>query len=373
MSDFWAPASRRLAESSNWASRRSLSILNLALSAMLVWATCNTDRTFDRVRQLVKEESVNRARAEFDNALDEAEKHYSDGSCAPAYLIEVPLDKATSNEPVAAERLTAAEYNRLAMLGSFIWDFERTESYTNKAKLKSATATDRFFSYMVLAHIHFRHMLDDPEHASLKEARRYFRLAIGSLQESTAGDAAQFQLGQGYGLWASHEAFLKNADESRQLGAFAEASWGKLAARSSFIRDLDDRLSIARNGTMPGIAGLFKPQLPICGAVPTRESLVGPETETTPSLVRSPVPTTPAPKREPTLAPQPRPTDWQAIPTPKVAPTPDAASVPTAAPATKVPKVPPAPKAPKAAAAKFRYVPASSAEVPVHYLPLRSS
>ena len=54
------------------------------------------------------------------------------GFVFPAYPITIPLDKAIRLEPKAAELLTATEYNRLALLGSFLGISKRPSDMPSK-------------------------------------------------------------------------------------------------------------------------------------------------------------------------------------------------------------------------------------------------
>jgi hypothetical protein len=195
----------------------------------------------------------------FDIALDEAESYcLACSSCSPAYMIVVSLDKALRSESDASELLTAAEYNRLAMLGSSVWSFDRAEMYAQKAFQKSDTSLDRFFSNVTLGHIHFRHSRNDPERAKPETARKYFNEAIKSQQADSGTDIGQFRLGQGYALWAMHEAFLHNDVEAEQQRDFAETSWKKLPDAETLVKEMDERIKAAKDGASPDLACLFR-------------------------------------------------------------------------------------------------------------------
>ena len=219
--------------------------------------------------------------------------------CSPVYLIEVPLDKAIGFEPNAAELLTAAEYNRLAVLGSSIWDFQKTEQYANKALAKSKTPLDGFVSHLVLAHNTFRHLNDDPERAKIKDGRYHFGQAVASLQTNIGTDAGQYHSGEGYGIWAMHEAFLKNDKDCKQMRGFADSAWSKLPNGSALLKELDERIKIAGGGVRPEIACLFKSE-----ATPESVFIVrGPLTPSVTSVPASipPIPTSKPPAHAPTI------------------------------------------------------------------------
>ena len=143
-------------------------------------------------------------------------------------------------------------------MGSSFWGFEKTEKFAKKARDKGSTPLDTFFSNLVLAHINFQHVADDPEHAKLESGRDYFRKAIASLQTSDGSDAGQYFIGEGYGLWAIHEAFLKNEKESKQQRNFADVAWSKLPNHSESVAQLDQQIKAAIAGVRPTIACWFR-------------------------------------------------------------------------------------------------------------------
>ena len=145
--------------------------------------------------QLAKDKAVLVAREEFDHALDEAEAlcgHCTcDGqscgtwlysSCTPSYLIAIPLDKAIRNEPKITDYLTAVEYNRLAILGSSVWNFDRTKQYIDKAIRVGHEPLDGFLSHLVMGHVYFRYLSDLPDTANIEKARNEFTEAVASLR-----------------------------------------------------------------------------------------------------------------------------------------------------------------------------------------------
>ena len=237
---------------------------------------------FTAVKTMIDQQAATRAREEFDNALDEAEKYCPDccNSCAPDYLIEVSLDKALRAEPVATPLLTAAEYNRLAELGSSVWDFQKSESYVKKALTKSEAPSDLYLSYLVLGHINFKHLNDDSEHAKLNVGRDNFRKAIASIQAATASDLGKVHHGEGYSLWAAHEAVLHNYDNAEQMMEVAWATWSRLPNRDILETAAYDRTQRAASGSMPEVACLFK-KVGICSPAPPRAAEVAPWTTST--------------------------------------------------------------------------------------------
>ena len=108
------------------------------------------------------------------------------------------------------------------------------------------------------AHIHFRHVTDDPKHATIQEGRRHFKEAVTTLEKDTGSDAAQSTIGYGYGLWAAHEAFQNDETESGHKMQLAKACWSTLWEKQSLSDWLDRTILAARNGTRPEIACLFK-------------------------------------------------------------------------------------------------------------------
>lgn len=221
----------------------------------------------DKTATLLKNQVQLLERNSFDQALEEAEKHCS--SCSgegPDYLIAIPLEKAIQAEPGAEELLVAAEYNRLTMLGSSVWDFEKTVRYAKKALEKSQTPLDKFFSNLVLGHVYFNHLDSDPDHVKLEDARKCFRAAIRDLQDKSGSERGQLHLGSAYGLWAQHEAFLKNEADCQHCREQARSTWSKLPTATALVAELDGHIQATKDGSRPEIACLFrrKEGLPTC-------------------------------------------------------------------------------------------------------------
>ncbi len=233
-----------------------------------------------QTKELLARETMHMARDDFDKLLDEADQYcVACPQCSPTYPIIIPLEKASRREEEVAAVLTAAEYNRLAMLGSSVWDVEKTKSYVTKAMDKeratrgtakekeggTGVEVDDFVSHLVLGHLYFVHLKDD-EPANLKRAEENFREAIKALPVNSGNDAIRAYIGQGYAIWSAHEAFLKRNDESSQLADWAIASWKGLSDHELFEKELDERRKAAADGVMPQIACLFKAG-PCCSCV----------------------------------------------------------------------------------------------------------
>ncbi len=240
-------------------------IINLILAAVLAYATWNTDQTttkqlelFDAIKTDHDKKKVALAREGFTAALDKAEKYCSScSSCTPTYLIGIPLDKALLIEPAAATRLTAAEYNRLAVMGSYLWDFQKTEKIANKALKKSQTSLDRYVSEMVLGHIHFRHSNDCPEHANINDARKHFLKALFHLRPAATSKAGKHYRGFMYSLWAKHEAFQGNDSNCQKKKDKAQKLWSKLSNHEVLIKKMNDEIQSAKDGCRPEISCFF--------------------------------------------------------------------------------------------------------------------
>jgi hypothetical protein len=125
----------------------------------------------DEMKKMVAQDKAYRAREAFNQGLDEAESYCPNCTgegCpppAPPYLSLIALNKAVSREPDTAILLSQGEYNRLAILGSAVWDYHTTEVYAKKALDRSKTPIDKFFSCLVLGHINFMYFESDPAHA----------------------------------------------------------------------------------------------------------------------------------------------------------------------------------------------------------------
>ncbi|MGD0899573.1 MAG: tetratricopeptide repeat protein [Thermoguttaceae bacterium] len=231
-----------------------------------------TTELIKQTKELVERETIHEARDDFDKVLDEADR-YCEGcsQCSPSYAINIPLDKAVRREQEVTPFLTAAEYNRLAMLGSAVWEFGMAEKYVRKAMdKKDKTPVDVFVSHLVLGHLNFVHLKDDPEHATLKDAKDHFTQAIAALPPNSGSDAIRTYVGRGYGIWAAHEAVLKHSEESDRLAKLAKASWSGLSDAHTFEVELSALLASASAGVMPQIACLFKSPVRLANCPPCR-------------------------------------------------------------------------------------------------------
>lgn len=252
----------------------------------------------------LEQERIYHARDNFDAALDEAEKCCRNcPACTSPYLLKIPIDKAVRWEHEAAALLTAAEYNELARLGSKVLDFPTTEGYIKKAMATSNQPLDKFFSHLVLGHIHFLYLKSDPAHARLEAARDNFKKATDSLH--TDDDTTRFYLGRGWGLWAAHERLLHNSEESQTYYECAKAKWSGLPEYDDLVRSLYDQIEEAGcKGIEPDIACLFKPVQPVEGHPLPCPICTGEVASTSASPKAPPVPhTAPAPPSAPTPAP----------------------------------------------------------------------
>jgi len=171
-------------------------------------------------------------------------------------MIEIPLSKALVFETRASEFLNAAEYVKLTALGSSVWDFAVTERYAKKALEKSETPFDSFMSNILLGHITFVNSGNDP--TKVESGRQYFRNAVASLQPKQGTFPGQFNLGRGYGVWAQHEAFLKNKEDCKQARHYAESAWLKLPDGAELLKDLDAKIEYAENGVRPDMSCFLK-------------------------------------------------------------------------------------------------------------------
>lgn len=238
--------------------RDSITFFTSVLAAATVFLALATSE----LAKITKQERTYHARDYFDAALDEAEKCcQSCPTCASPYLMNIPIDKAVRCEHEASALLTAAEYNQLARLGSKVLDFPTTEGYIKKAMETDSKPLDKFFSYLVLGHIHFTHLKSDSKSANLEAARDNFKKATDAL--NTGEDTARFYKGHAWGLWAIHESVLKNSVESQTYYEFAKVSWSGLPEYNELVRNLFEQIEdAASNNIEPDIACLFKPNQP---------------------------------------------------------------------------------------------------------------
>jgi hypothetical protein len=276
-----------------------LTVVLAGTSVAMVVTASNTDKTttkqvelLDKASRLLAEQVAIVAREHFNHALDDAEAYCTCSSCSPSYLIEIPLDIAVRDEPAARDLLTAAEYNRLAILGSSVWDFKKAEPYGRKALEKSETPLDHFVSHLVLAHLHFRHLEDDPAHATIQEGRIHFKEAVTTLENDKGSEAAQSTIGYGYGLWAAHEAFRNDETESRHKMNLAKSWLSKQSDKQSLIDKLEEATLAAKNGARPEIACLFKPPVQCTAYQPLASKM-----EPTPAPQLAPTAPAPTPVR----------------------------------------------------------------------------
>jgi hypothetical protein len=285
-------------------------VLNLCFSFVLVYCTYSTNRTttkqveiIDELREIIRDDEAVSNRSDFDHALEDASEFIpSCSSCSPTYLMAVPLDRAVSFEPKTDGRLSAAEYNNLAALGSAFWSVTQTETYANKALEKSATPLDKYISYLILGHTHFKHHKDDPEHANLNKAREYFKKAFASLEMESGNEVGKYNLGDGHGILAIHEAFFGYDKEAGETKKLAASYWSSLSSGESLVKELEGRISAAKSGTKPEIFCLFKrPVTQLHYTITSQTPTLAP-TETKPSFF---VPLSPEPAKEPDLSPHP--------------------------------------------------------------------
>ena len=172
----------------------------------------------------------------------------------------IPLDRAVRAEEKAGGLLVAAEYNRLAVLASSVWDYDKTKGYVDKAlATKGPTPLDCFFSRLVLGHITFKSLSSDSGAEKTEAARREFRDAIDCLHKASQNDTIQYHEGLGYSIWAAHEAFLKHDLDSNQAKEHATAAWSKLPNSARWIVRMNEQIHRAKTGIRPEIACLFGP------------------------------------------------------------------------------------------------------------------
>ncbi len=269
---------KALAEQENATFKQGVAILETTKGLIR-----ETNGLLGKTKELWDREAVHKARDDFDMALDEADRYCQGPRCSPTYAIFIPLDKAVRREQEAAQFLTAAEYNRLALVGSTVWDFGISEQYVKKAlDKKDKTPVDIFVSHLVLGHLNFVFLKADPDHANLKAARAHFDQAIKALPEHSGVDAIRAYVALGFEFWAAHEAFLKNNEESKQLAKMAVASRSGLSDPDDFERQLNATLDSANRGVMPQIGCLFKPPT-ACGCTGPCKPILAPAAPAAPA------------------------------------------------------------------------------------------
>ena len=239
-----------------------------------------------------------RAREDFNKALDEAETFCSTCvmGCSPNYPIEIPLDRAVQAEKTAEKLLVSAEYNRLATLGSSVWEVSKTEAFVKKALDRSGSSLDRFFSHLVLGHVYFSHLEKGAELTKVEAARKEFRLAIASLQPESANDAIRVHTGECYAIWAAHEVYLGNLPAYGQAMTNAYSAWTKMPTEPVLKTKWNAKVESANRGVRPEISCLFNSpvrSVPITLMPPVPSISVSPA----PSLPVAPAPATVTPPR----------------------------------------------------------------------------
>jgi hypothetical protein len=212
----------------------------------------------DALRQV----TTQKARDDFNDALDSAD-NYCCSTCAPGsapnYLIVIPLDRAVQAEKKAEPILTAAEYNRLAMLGSSVWELSKTEHYLTKAASKSPSAIDQFHSHLVLGHVYYSHLQKGAELSKAQRARQQFDLAVAALLNvQPTNDEIMRLTGEAYAVRSSHERFLGYDVESSDALQKAKAHWSKLPDTATLTTDWIGRIAQAGAGIRPQVSCLFK-------------------------------------------------------------------------------------------------------------------
>lgn len=307
-------------------------LITTMLAAILLLVTYWQYRVADKQYQVSKlqmeleqTKHVWEAKEAFDKALaDAAEYVQVCPNCVPHYLIRIPLDKAAQQEHAAREKLIAADYVRLAYLGSSVWSFQTTSDYCNKALGRASSPFDRFFAYLVLGHVHFVHHAANRQ-ASLQMARKHISDAVLILQKEDGTEGVFYSLGYAYALLAEHEAYLKHEKESDQAKSFARDWWAKMHDSARLTEKLDAAIAAAKDGTQPELGCLLRPCELSCSEpiaipiAPYRERLQGRGGTTLPSAQPVPVPRpprepdgTPTPALPPSLPPKP--TTQNAVP-----------------------------------------------------------
>ncbi|MGA2620862.1 MAG: hypothetical protein ABSF26_24840 [Thermoguttaceae bacterium] len=248
--------------------------------------------------QVLNQSELLRAREDFNKALDEADGFCSGcPACSPNYFIEVPLDRAVQAETRAEILLSSAEYNRLATLGSSVWEVSKTEAFVKKALARSGSSLDHFFSHLVLGHIYFCHLEKGAELTKVEAARKEFRSAVASLQTETSTDGVRTNTGVCYAIWAAHEGYLATSNYS-QVVSSANSAWSRLPNEKELQLRWYATIDQAIHGIRPQISCLFKSPVatvPITVMPPVPNISVSPAT--------APAPTATIPTSEPAPAP----------------------------------------------------------------------
>jgi hypothetical protein len=240
--------------------------ISLVVAGIATRITHNSDQTFDRQEKLlakatamVGQEKAYLAREAFDKALDDADGYCSEcQQCAPPFAVLIPLDKAKLREAELTNILTATEYNRLAILGSAVWDFDKTREFALKALQKSLTPIEKSMSNLVLGHLYFVSYKTDTNPATLQQGRVYFRSSIKLLYDLPPTDAFRFQLGQTEALLAKHE--LATDTGIKRFGEHYEQAkqwWKGLPDGDKHIAQLTADISLGQMDHIPNVACLF--------------------------------------------------------------------------------------------------------------------
>lgn len=224
---------------------------------------------------------------DFHEALNKAEPLYrACPTCEPDYMLSVHLDTAKRLEKTLEDHISAAEYVRLASLGSAVWSFETLEAICEKALRKAQTPLDRHFAMLMLAHAHFTHYGHN-DRARLETARRYFSEALALLETAPPTMNSQYFLGAASELWAAHEMFQKNEGDAQQKKTRAMSYWSKLPNHESLGMRLDRLVARAKNGFAPNAPCYFVfPVTTIAPALPPKT--LPPDPAPAPSLPVAP-------------------------------------------------------------------------------------
>ena len=94
----------------------------------------NATHALSRSMDIVERERIDHARDAFDKALDEADSYCSDcQQCAPPLGLSYPSRQSGRWVAELKDVLTAAEYNRLAILGSSAWEVDKARGFALEA------------------------------------------------------------------------------------------------------------------------------------------------------------------------------------------------------------------------------------------------